>query len=126
MIDLKFFHKEKQALKQPIVKPLRMADTQVVYHSLCSLLCLFLFCSFCHSDFVRTADDLINLFQSATGEILKTNIELLDDLDFSDTPLSLPLGAGSNGKCTAYSHSQFKMNISHLKMKKVEFLVTPL
>ena len=74
------------------------------HHSLCPLFFVLLFCSSsCYSDTVSTADDLINLFNSATGGALKTDIELLDDLDFSETNLTLPLGAFPNGTCLAFS-----------------------
>ena len=52
---------------------------------------------------VDTADDLINLFSNATGGVLKDDIELAADLDFSGYTLTLPLGAFPNGTCVAYS-----------------------
>ena len=67
------------------------------------LLLTFLCASLCHSVSVSTADGLINLFKSVTESILKTDIKLTADLDFSGSSLTLPLGAFSNGTCVAYS-----------------------
>ena len=63
----------------------------------------FLSVSLCYCASVGTADDLISLFNKATGNTLKTDIEVNADLDFSDSSLTLPLGAFSNGTCMAYS-----------------------
>ena len=52
---------------------------------------------------VGTADDLINLFNDATGTTLKENIKVTADLDFSSSGLTLPLGASDDGKCVAFS-----------------------
>ena len=63
----------------------------------------FLCASLCHTRPVATADDLISLFEHATGNTLQTNIEVTADLDFSSSTLTLPLGAFSNGTCVAFS-----------------------
>ena len=52
---------------------------------------------------VGTADDLINIFEAASGTALKEDIDLLADLDFSGKDLTLPFGATSSGRCVAYS-----------------------
>lgn len=52
---------------------------------------------------VETADDLINIFEAASGTALKEDIDLLADLDFSGKDLTLPFGATSSGGCVAYS-----------------------
>ena len=52
---------------------------------------------------VETADDLINIFEAASGTTLKEDIDLLGDLDFSGKDLTLPFGATSSGRCVAYS-----------------------
>ena len=73
------------------------------HHLLPLLFVSFLCASLCHSVPVTTADDLISLFKHATGNTVTTNIELLDDLDFSSSTLTLPLGAFSNGTCVSFS-----------------------
>ena len=52
---------------------------------------------------ISTAQEFIDLFAGYSGETLETDIELLADLDFSGSSLTLPLGAFSNGTCVAYS-----------------------
>ena len=52
---------------------------------------------------VRGASELINLFKAASGSTLDVPITILADLDFSQSGLTLPLGAFSNGTCVAYS-----------------------
>ena len=52
---------------------------------------------------VSTADDLIKLFDGATGNTLKSVIELLADLNFSGSSLTLPFGTFSNGTCAPFS-----------------------
>ena len=52
---------------------------------------------------VGTADELISLFTDTTGGVVETNIELLHDLDFSYSGLTLPLGAKSDGSCIPFS-----------------------
>ena len=54
-------------------------------------------------DTVATADDLISLFNNATGNTLQTDIEVTADLDFSSSNLRRPLGAFFNGTCVAFS-----------------------
>ena len=51
---------------------------------------------------VHTANELIEVFSSATGTAIYNDISLRDDLDFSSSGLSLPLGV-SNGTCVTYS-----------------------
>ena len=68
---------------------------------------------------IRTAKELIKLFDGASGSIINFDIVLLADLDFSDENLILPLGAYTNTKCVAYSGT-FQGNghsIKGLKMK---------
>ena len=72
-------------------------------HLLSLLFLSFICASLCHSVPVNTADDLINLFQNASGDTLKTDIIVIADLDFSASNLTLPLGAFSNGTCVAFS-----------------------
>ena len=50
---------------------------------------------------VSTAGDLVRLFEKATLGTLKQDIELQNDLDFSQ--YHLPLGASSDGTCISYS-----------------------
>ena len=50
---------------------------------------------------VSTADKLVELFKNATGGTLEKDIELQNDLDFSQ--YHLPLGASSDGTCISYS-----------------------
>ena len=57
----------------------------------------------CHTATVKNAEDIIHLFNSMAGSLLKTDIELLANLDFSASNLTLPLGAFSNGRCVAFS-----------------------
>ena len=52
---------------------------------------------------VRTAQDLMKLFEGVSGTTLTSHVALLSDLDFSSSTLTLPLGASSNGKCVAFS-----------------------
>lgn len=63
--------------------------------------CLFLTCA--TSAGVNTSEELIKLFSSAKGTTLNTTITLLDDLDFSHSNLTFPLGTFSNGACISYS-----------------------
>ena len=73
-------------------------------HHLYSLLFATFLCgSLCHCASVGTADDLISLFNNATGNTLETDIEVTADLDFSASNLIIPLGAFSNGTCVSYS-----------------------
>ena len=53
---------------------------------------------------ISSAQELIALFQGASGSTFNADIELLDDLDFSGSGLALPLGLSSSDiTCTAYS-----------------------
>ena len=73
-------------------------------HNLYLYLFTFLLCSLlCHSVEVHNAKELIELFKNEKGNSLKSDIELLDDLDFSGSGITYPLGVDSDGKCTAYS-----------------------
>ena len=58
-----------------------------------------------HADTVQvsTADELIALFQNTLETTVSSDIELLNDLDFSTSNLPFPLGVNSNGTCVAYS-----------------------
>ena len=73
------------------------------HHLLPLLFVSFLCASLCRTHPVATADDLISLFNDATGNTLQTHIEVTADLDFSSSNLTLPLGAFFNGTCVAYS-----------------------
>ena len=50
---------------------------------------------------VSTAQELINLFNTPTS--VQDDISLMNDLDFTSTPLTFPLGTLSNGSCIPYS-----------------------
>ena len=52
---------------------------------------------------VSCAQDLIDLFRNATGGTLLMNIDVVDDLDFSQTKLIQPLGMLHDGTCRQYS-----------------------
>ena len=52
---------------------------------------------------VKSADELIRLFEEAGGNTLKTDIEVSADLDFPSSTLTLPLGVLPNGTCVAFS-----------------------
>ena len=73
------------------------------HHLLPLLFATFLCASLCHSVYITTADELINLFSSATGDTLETDIELLDHLEFSHVLFTAPLGVSNDGKCMAFS-----------------------
>lgn len=67
----------------------------------CLVISLSLICAVsCYP--VRTADELISLFKDVTESALKTDIEVLSDLDFSDANLTLPLGTFSDGTCVSF------------------------
>ena len=77
---------------------------QMWSHNLHLHLFTILSCSLlCYSVQVHNAEELIDLFKKETGSTLKTNIELLDDLDFSGSGLTFPLGVDSDGNCKAFS-----------------------
>ena len=52
---------------------------------------------------VASAQQLIKVLNISEANNFDANITLLDDLDFSDSPLTLPLGAFSNGTCVPFS-----------------------
>lgn len=52
---------------------------------------------------VSSAADLISLFAGSTAGTVKEDIDVLQDLDFSETGLALPLGASTDGTCKAFS-----------------------
>ena len=52
---------------------------------------------------INNAEELMQLFGSATGNTLKTDIEVTADLVFSGSGLTLPLGASSDGGCVTYT-----------------------
>ena len=70
-----------------------------------SLLILSLFCISLLSDAasVKSASELIELFKNPSGSVLNFPIEILADLDFSQSGLTLPLGAGPADTCVPYS-----------------------
>ena len=67
---------------------------------------------------VNKAEELIRLFNSVTGSTLQIDIDMTADLDFSDSTLTLPLGAFSNGTCVAYS-GVFRGNGHSIKGLKI-------
>ena len=52
---------------------------------------------------VTTAQQLIELLNISEANNFDANIVLLDDLDFSDSALTLPFGASSDGSCVSYT-----------------------
>ena len=52
---------------------------------------------------ISSATELIELFNKTTGPSFGDDIELIGDLDFSGSGLTLPLGENSDNICTAYS-----------------------
>lgn len=89
----------------------------MINHRILFFLTLFQ-ASLCQFVQVRTAEELIVLFNEKTEGILKKDIELLDDLDFTSSNLIFPLGISSSGICTVYS-GVFRGNghsINNLKM----------
>lgn len=96
-------------------------------HLLLHLFLSFLCVSLCHSVSVRNANDLISLFDNPAGGTLKEDIVLLDDLDFSASTLTLPLGTLSDGTCMAFSgtiqgngHSIIHLNMNNIQSGRVE------
>lgn len=51
---------------------------------------------------VKSADELIALFRNSTTGSVNVDIDIINDLDFSNTDLVLPLGAKSKTICTPY------------------------
>ena len=52
---------------------------------------------------VTSAQQLIKLLDISKANHFDANITLLDDLDFSDSPLTLPFGVSSDGSCVPYT-----------------------
>ena len=52
---------------------------------------------------VTSAQQLIKLLNISEANNFDANIVLLDDLDFSDSALTLPFGASSDGSCVSYT-----------------------
>ena len=52
---------------------------------------------------VTSAQQLIKLLNISEANHFDANIVLLDDLDFSDSPLTLPFGVSSDGSCMSYT-----------------------
>ena len=52
---------------------------------------------------VISAQQLIKVLDVAKANHFDANITLLDDLDFSDSALTLPFGASSDGSCVSYT-----------------------
>ena len=52
---------------------------------------------------VTSAQQLIKLLNISETNNFDANITLLDDLDFSDTALTLPFGVSSDGSCVSYT-----------------------
>ena len=68
-----------------------------------SFLVFLLFIPFVLCDEVRTAQELINIFNSAAGAPVTKNIVLKNHIDFSETNFKKPLGLSSSGSCVEYS-----------------------
>ena len=51
---------------------------------------------------VTSAQQLIKLLNISEANNYDANITLLDDLDFSDSAITLPFGASSDGSCESY------------------------
>ena len=51
---------------------------------------------------VRSATELIDVFKGATGETVDFDIDLRENLDFSEGKLIFPLGAFENGTCKPF------------------------
>lgn len=89
----------------------------MINHRILFFLTLFQ-ASLCQFVQVRTAEELIEIFNEKTEGVLEKDIELLDDLDFTSSNLIFPLGVSSSGICTVYS-GVFRGNghsINNLKM----------
>ena len=52
---------------------------------------------------VTSAQQLIKLLNVSEANHFDASITLLDDLDFSDSALTLPFGASSDGSCVSYT-----------------------
>ena len=52
---------------------------------------------------VTSAQQLIKLLNISEANHFDANITLLDDLDFSEYPLTLPFGVSSDGSCVSYT-----------------------
>ena len=52
---------------------------------------------------VTSAQQLIKLLNISEANHFDANITLLDDLDFSDSALTLPFGVSSDGSCVSYT-----------------------
>ena len=52
---------------------------------------------------VISAQQLIKVLNISEANHFDASITLLDDLDFSDSPLTLPFGASSDGSCVSYT-----------------------
>ena len=52
---------------------------------------------------ITCAEDLIKIFDTATGSSVDDDIELVSDLDFSNANLTIPLGVNPNGICVTYN-----------------------
>lgn len=70
---------------------------------LCVVMIVWTLASYTDATTVSNAQELINLFSVVSGSALLVNIDITDDLDFSQTNLSQPLGTLPNGGCIPYS-----------------------
>ena len=52
---------------------------------------------------MTSAQQLIKLLNISEANNFDANITLLDDLDFSDLPFTLPFGVSSDGSCVSYT-----------------------
>ena len=68
---------------------------------------------------VKTAQELVTLFNETTGNTLQTDIEVTADLDFFGSTLTHPLGAFSNGTCVVFS-GKFQGNGHSIKGLKMD------
>lgn len=55
-----------------------------------------------HAITISSATELINLFNESKENVVETEIEVLNDLDFSSANLTYPLGVKEDGTCVAY------------------------
>ena len=95
-----------------------MAVTMVHRFLSCLVVSLSLICAVSCLP-VSTSFNLVDLFYNATGTV-KTDIELIADLDFSMTIITLPLGASSDGTCAAFS-GVFQDNGHSIKGLKLKY-----
>ena len=102
-----FAHTNKVLLKSPIILGLFILTT--IFQQVAARVVQ-----------VDTPSKLIEVFQNATGSV-NDDIELLADLDFSQSGLTFPLGGSLNGSCIPYSGT---MNGNGHTIKKLKINTT--